>query len=407
MNLYSTLTNPQGLGSALGGPVGGWAADQFGWRVAFSAQIPFLIASMVAIVIYVPGHLGKHADEPSGTRLGGSPAAQPELTWLAKLKRIDYLGSFLLAISVASLLLGFSLKTAARKADGSEYAWRDPAIVGLLICFGTTALAFLAVEEWYAVEPVLPLALLGRRTPACVAISNLTMAMAVFSLMYNLPLFFTAVRLQSASMAGLHLLPFSILIGCGSLVVGTVMARTGRYYPAMVVSALVVLASMGMILTWTPHSPEWMTWVAQSPAGFGYAGVLTSTLVGLMAEVQKAGRGEIAVATSMTYMARTIGQVLGVALSSALLQATLQADLAAALPLDPQLVDEIRRSTTIIPTLPPAIREIAVGAYAHGLQRAAWFNFCLAGVTVLTLAGVRNEAMPHAAESERERNDEA
>lgn len=171
------------------------------------------------------------------------------------------------------------------------------------------------------------------------------------------------------------------------------MRATGRYYPAMIVSGIIVACSCGMMLSWDQTSPEWITWVAQSPSGFGYAGVLTSTLVALMTNVQKAGRGEIAVATSMTYMFRTVGQVLGVAIASALLQSTLQIDLAASIP-DPELVEKIRRSTTFIHALEPALRDIAVKAYSHGLHRVALMNFSLAVATVFTMSVAEDEHMP-------------
>lgn len=95
----------------------------------------------------------------------------------------------------------------------------------------------------------------------------------------------------------------------------------------------------------------------------------------------------------MTYMARTIGQVLGVSFSSAILQATLEMDLSAQIS-DPDLVRFIRRSTDAVRTLPPALRDIAVGAYAHGLKRIWVFNLVLAAITVLALMCATNELMP-------------
>lgn len=100
-----------------------------------------------------------------------------------------------------------------------------------------------------------------------------------------------------------------------------------------------------------------------------------------------------AVGTAMTYMARTIGQVLGVSFSSAILQATLEADLSAHIA-DPDLVRLIRRSTDAVRTLPPALRDIAVSAYSHGLKRIWVFNLMLAAITVLALSCATNELMP-------------
>lgn len=95
----------------------------------------------------------------------------------------------------------------------------------------------------------------------------------------------------------------------------------------------------------------------------------------------------------MTYMARTIGQVLGVSFSSAILQATLEKDLSARIS-DPAVVQLIRRSTDAVKTLNPHLREIAVAAYAHGLRRIWVFNFVLAIITVIGLSLAKNDLMP-------------
>ncbi|TXT03854.1 hypothetical protein VHUM_04331 [Vanrija humicola] len=353
----------------------------FGWRVAFSAQLPLLVGSIVSVLVFVPSSLGAGGGDDS---------------WSEKLRRIDYAGSTLLAAAIGSLLLGVSLKTAASKPDGGEYAWSDPLVAGLLAAFVVITIVFLVVEGKYAAEPVLPLGLLMRRTPASVAFSNLTMAACIFSMLYNVPLFFSAVRLQSSTVAGAHLLPYSVLIGFGSLAIGYVMRRTGRYYPAMLFSGVLIALSCALMLTWTTGVPEWLTWLAPTPAGFGYAGALTSTLVALMADVTKNGRSEIAVATSMTYMFRTVGQVLGVAFSAAILQATLEADLTAQLS-DRALVDDIRHSTTIIRGLPDHVRRIAIDAYAHGLHRVWVFNLALAILTLAIMATADNVQMPESA----------
>lgn len=103
----------------------------------------------------------------------------------------------------------------------------------------------------------------------------------------------------------------------------------------------------------------------------------------------------------MTYMFRTIGQVLGVAFSSALLQASLDAFLgASALP--PETAALVRKNTSAIRHLPAAQRAIAVDGYAYSLHRVFVFNAILAGLTVLALAAIDNVDMPERQESSDE-----
>lgn len=95
----------------------------------------------------------------------------------------------------------------------------------------------------------------------------------------------------------------------------------------------------------------------------------------------------------MTYMFRTIGQVLGVSFSSALLQASLDGYLgSSSLPAD--IAELVRKNTGAIRHLPAAQRDIAINGYSYSLHRVFIFNAILAGLTVLALAAVDNVDMP-------------
>jgi MFS family permease len=258
-----------GSAAALGGPVGGWLSDTFGWRYAFAVQVaPCAIASVFVWFVLGSGDEGQEGD------------------WREKAKRIDYLGSLSLIVAVGSLILALSMKTS------DDFAWSDTPIWGLLVASLLGAVAFLFIESKVA-QPILPLSLLGRRTPLAVALSSLTVAMNQFSILYNIPLFFSTVKLASAGVAGMHILPYSGLIGAGSVMVGWLIRHSGRYWTLNVASAGLIVISQIMLCTWTDESPAWMTWVAQMPSGLGYAGVLTASLVALMNDVNRAGKGEM------------------------------------------------------------------------------------------------------------------
>lgn len=132
------------------------------------------------------------------------------------------------------------------------------------------------------------------------------------------------------------------------------MRRTGRYYYLGITFGLVNLGSTLMLISWHKGSAGALFWISQAPGGFGFAGMLTSTLIALIGSV---GREEMwvlrtrreltflsAVATgselssvdrarliacAVSYLFRTTGQVLGVSLSAAIVQAVLKRELAA------------------------------------------------------------------------------
>ncbi|WVN86783.1 protein-L-isoaspartate O-methyltransferase [Cryptococcus depauperatus CBS 7841] len=357
-----------GLGAALGGPVGGWISDRLGWRAAFYMQVPLLALSIFLIYTFVVIPQPESLLLPPQTYARGEHSRKSQ-SWRAKLARIDYLGSATLALAVVSLLLSMSIKTSATKPSGGDYTFSDPLIWGLLVSSAIFTTIFLLVEEYYSLEPILPLKLLTHRTPMAIAISSFTMVTVQFSVLYNIPLFFSIVQQKSSSITGAHLLPNSILIGAGSLFVGWVMRRTGKYWWIGVDCALLIMGTSVAMCFWNQHSPDWLTWVAQAPGGFGYAGVLTTSLVALMTHVQRADEGEMAVATSMTYLFRTMGQVLGVAISSAIVQTVVLRDLVENItgPEAVQIIDLIRHSTSSIHTLPKAYQAPAIQAYDHAL----------------------------------------
>ncbi|KAG8809967.1 hypothetical protein FRC17_003151, partial [Serendipita sp. 399] len=186
--LFQGLANIMfGAGAGLGGPLGGIIADTFGWRIAFLFQIPLLLISSALIAIHVDITL---------------PRAP--LTLKQKLARIDWLGSITLVGFVSSLLIGLNLK------ETEDLEWSDWRVYGRLIASALSLGAFVFVESRVSLEPVMPMRLLLSRTPLAVALTNFFGSIVSFSVLYNVPLYFMAVRLQTASDAGLHLLPNSV-----------------------------------------------------------------------------------------------------------------------------------------------------------------------------------------------------
>ncbi|XP_006460176.1 hypothetical protein AGABI2DRAFT_202979 [Agaricus bisporus var. bisporus H97] len=345
--LYQGMANILfGLGAGFGGPLGGWVNDTFGWRTAFFMQAPVLAFSFVLVVTKVNIKL---------------PLEIQNQTLADKLQRVDFLGSTTLVAAVGLLLFGISLKTT------EEMPWSHPLIYSLLGSSIIFACGFVYVEKNCAPYPVMPLHLMTQRTPLAVSISNLLTSMTAFSMLYNIPLYFSAVRLQSAAKAGLHLLPHSVAISIGSVFAGWIMRRTGKLYTLTLVSSVLTIFASVMVCFWRDSTSTFHLWIDLVPQGFGMASFITSTLIAMIAGVY---REDMAVATGITYLFRTTGQVLGVSLSGAILQAVLLRRLRLRIngPDADQIIYAIRHTTEIIPNLDPLTRKAAVDSYADALR---------------------------------------
>ncbi|KAL1666100.1 major facilitator superfamily domain-containing protein [Schizophyllum commune] len=369
-----------GMGAGLGGPLGGWINDNLGWRAAFLLQIPILIFSFVLVAWKVNIVL---------------PSEVQSLPLKEKLLRIDFGGSITLVIMVGSLLLGFSLKTT------EEMPWSSPLIVGLFVTSAVFAVAFLAVEKYWAHSPVMPLRLLKQRTALAVSLNNLVSSMAAFSmarlsgaLLYNVPLYFSAVRLQSAASAGLHLLPHSVALSTGSVFAGWVMRKTGKLYTLTLVSSLLTVLANVLVVLWTDKTSAFHLWFDIVPQGFGMASSITSTLIAMIAGVYKE---DMAVATGITYLFRTTGQVLGVSLSGAILQAVLLSQLRHRIT-GPNAA-EVRHcvfehSIDTIRDLDPLTRDAAVRSYGDALRVVFVFQLVMCIIAFLSCVPIQENALP-------------
>ena len=143
----------------------GCTSPPSGYLVTYLAQMPFFAIALAAAYFKV-----------RYTVPGVSTVSQ---TPQEALKRVDFLGSLLLAAWLVSALVGVSIK--ANSTDDT-IRWTSPTILilfGLALFFFVT---FLFVELKYAKEPVLPVELLKQRTPVAAFVSNLTAAMAFFGI---------------------------------------------------------------------------------------------------------------------------------------------------------------------------------------------------------------------------------
>ncbi|PBL02216.1 vacuolar amino acid permease [Armillaria gallica] len=363
--LYQGMANILfGLGAGIGGPLGGWINDAFGWQAAFYFQTPLLLFSFILVSVKVNIQL---------------PYEIQNQTLYEKLRRIDGMGSLTLV----------------------EMPWSHPIIYGLFIASAVFGVLFILVEKYWSPYPVMPLRLITQRTPLSVSIANLFGSMAAFSMLYNIPLYFSAVRLYSATESGLHLLPHSFAISTGSLFAGWVMRRTGKLYTLTLASSAMTLVASVLVLFWNDSSSTFHLWLDIVPQGFGMASLITSTLIAMIAGVFKE---DMAVATGITYLFRTTGQVLGVSLSGAILQAILLHQLRVRIqgPGSAEIINEIRHSTAIIPTLEPQLFEAAVHSYADALRvvficQAAW-NF----MAFLACLPIQENHLPGTAEEQEQ-----
>ena len=346
-----------GIGCGLGGLFGGWVNDTWGWRVVFLILVPLTMLSAFAVFLNVPGPTTKTDKSP--------------------FKRIDFLGAITFVIALVLFLLGMN-------SGGNTLPWTHPLVLTSLPLSAVFLAIFIYVEEKVAVEPIIPLRLLLNRTVAAACLTDFFDLMAVYALFFYGPIYFQ-VRGLSTTQAGERLIPQTAGAAMGSLTVGLLMQSTGRYYLVNVcVESLLILSTALISSTFTLTTPSFLPFIYFAIGGFGYGGILTTTLVALVSAVKHTDQ---AVVTSAAGAARSAGATLGITLSSTVFQNVLNMSLwkqFGGMAGAEEIIRRVRESLDEIGRLPSGQgwKEGVLDCYMHALR-----SVFIAALIFATLGG--------------------
>ncbi|PNP53384.1 hypothetical protein THARTR1_06078 [Trichoderma harzianum] len=315
-----------GSGAMMGGIFGGLMNDhtKLGWRLAFLIQVPPAVLSAIAVAILVK-----------------VPPKQSNKSYLA---RIDFGGVFFTVSFLVLLLLGVN-------AGGNLVPWIHPLP---LTTIPLSIMAFAGFIWWEsrAMQPIIPVRLLLDRTLLSACLCNFLATMVTLSGIFYVPLYLQ-VRGDSPTVAGLKLLPSPVGISICSVAAGYIMKKTGRYIRLGISSMLMVIAGILFFASQNETSPGWVTMVAFF----------------------------LAVITSATYLARSLGGTIGITASSAVYQNVLNARLWQRFGEEPhaaEIIQKIRDDLNFLKHLP--------SGWYDGVLRSFMEAFRGVWLTMLTLA---------------------
>ncbi|KAL0952492.1 hypothetical protein HGRIS_006755 [Hohenbuehelia grisea] len=279
------------FGSGAGPIIGGSLADRGQWRWLFYLNIPICALSGAFVFMFL--------------RLPTPPGTMRE-----KLRKIDWIGNFLVIASTAACVVALTWA-------GIEFPWSSARVLVPLILGILGLVAFFLYEGLLAPNPMVPFSFLSTRTGFSGYLQTFLMPIVMLGVLYYFPVYFQACLGASPTRTGVNTLVIALLMNPVTIFSGVSVAKSGHYRPQLWAGWAILMAGCGAFSTLNPSSTKGDYFGFQALIATGSGLVAATTYFPVLAPLPVSANGP---ALALFTFLRNFAQVWGITIGGTILQ---------------------------------------------------------------------------------------
>ena len=185
---------------------------------------------------------------------------------LEKILTLDLIGNFILIVAAVMLFL-------ALQFNEQYWAWGSARVVGLLVGSGITAILFVLWQWRQGDKALLPPRIVLQRSVAASCLGAFFIYGTFLVHAYYLPIWFQAIKNDTAIMSGVSLIAYVAGNALFSVVAGISVSKIGYFAPPAIIGAAIGTVGCGLLSTLQVDSGpgQWVGYQVVASAGLGMA----------------------------------------------------------------------------------------------------------------------------------------